>query len=47
MDSRVVCDLVKRRLVDAGLPSRQSPHSFRVAAITDLLTQGVPLEDGV
>ena len=45
MDSRVVCDLVKRRLKDAGLPSRLSPHSFRVAAITDLLTQGVPLED--
>ena len=22
-----------------------SPHSFRVAIITDLLTQGVPLED--
>ena len=45
MDSRVVCDLVKRRLKDAGLPSRLSPHSFRVAAITDLLTQGVPLAD--
>ena len=45
MDSRVVCDLVKRRLKNAGLPSRLSPHSFRVAAITDLLTQGVPLED--
>jgi site-specific recombinase XerD len=45
MDSRVVCDLVKRRLKDAGLPERLSPHSFRVSAITDLLTQGVPLED--
>jgi len=45
MDSRVVCDLVKRRLKAAGLPSRLSPHSFRVAAITDLLTQGLPLED--
>ena len=40
-----ICGLVKRRLKDAGLPSRLSPHSFRVAAITDLLTQGVPLED--
>ena len=30
---------------DAGLPSRLSPHSFRVATITDLLEQGVPLED--
>ena len=29
----------------AGLPSRLSPHSFRVATITDLLEQGVPLED--
>jgi integrase/recombinase XerD len=25
--------------------SRLSPHSFRTSAITDLLTQGVPLED--
>jgi integrase/recombinase XerD len=38
-----ICELVKRRLKDAGLPSRLSPHSFRVTAITDLLTQGVPL----
>ena len=45
MDSRVVCDLVKRCLKRAGLPLRLSPHSFRVTAITDLLTQGVPLED--
>ena len=37
--------LVKRRLKDAGLPSRLSPHSFRVTTITDLLEQGVPLED--
>ena len=37
--------VVKRRLKDAGLPERLSPHSFRVAAVTDLLTQGVPLED--
>jgi integrase/recombinase XerD len=40
-----VCELVKRRPKDAGLPSRLSPHFFRVTAITDLLTQGVPLED--
>lgn len=45
LTSKRVCELVKRRLKDAGLPSRLSPHSFRVAAITDLLTQGVPLED--
>jgi site-specific recombinase XerD len=32
-------------LKDAGLPLRLSPHSFRVAGITDLLSQNVPLED--
>jgi len=37
--------MVKRRMRDANLPSRLSPHSFRVATITDLLSQGVPLED--
>jgi integrase/recombinase XerD len=37
--------MVKRRMKDAGLPDRLSPHSFRVTAITDLLNQGVPLED--
>jgi len=40
-----VCRMVKRRSKDAGLPSRLSPHSFRVTTITDLLEQGVPLED--
>ena len=39
-----VCRMVKRRLKDAGLPDRISPHSFRVAVATDLLTQDVPLE---
>jgi len=38
MDSRVVCDLVKRRLKDAGLPSRLSPHSF--AAVAALISGG-------
>ena len=37
--------MVKRRMRDAHLPSRLSPHSFRVATVTDLLTQGVPLDD--
>ncbi|MDA7979460.1 MAG: site-specific integrase [Pirellulales bacterium] len=37
--------MVKRRMRDARLPTRLSPHSFRVATITDLLSQGVPLED--
>jgi integrase/recombinase XerD len=45
MTSNRICELVKRRLKDAGLPSRLSPHSFRVTAITDLLAQGIPLED--
>jgi len=40
-----ICRMMKRRLADASLPSRLSPHSFRVAVITDLLEQGVPLED--
>lgn len=37
--------MVKRRMRDAGLPTRLSPHSFRVTTITDLLSQGVSLED--
>lgn len=37
--------MVKRRMRDVGLPRRLSPHSFRVTTITDLLAQGVPLED--
>jgi integrase/recombinase XerD len=40
-----ICRLVKRRLRDAALPTHLSPHSFRVATVTDLLTQGVALED--
>ena len=36
---------VKRRLKDAGLPSGLSPHSFRVTAITDPLSQGILPED--
>ena len=45
MTSGDMSRMVKRRLRDAGLPICFSPHSFRVATITDLLTQGVPLED--
>ena len=45
MGTERICELVKRRLKDAGLPSRLSPHSFRVTAITSLLEQGVPMED--
>jgi integrase/recombinase XerD len=45
LTTKDVCRMVKRRLKDAGLPLRLSPHSFRVTGITDLLTQGVPLDD--
>jgi site-specific recombinase XerD len=44
LTSKAICELVKRRLKAARLPERLSPHSFREAAITDLLTQGVPLD---
>lgn len=37
--------MLKRRLRDFGFSYRISPHSFRVTTITDLLEQGVPLED--
>jgi site-specific recombinase XerD len=40
-----ICRMVKRRLKVAGLSVNLSPHSFRVTTITDLLEQGIPLED--
>ncbi len=45
MSGQDICLMVKRRLVRSGLPSSLSPHSFRVATATDLLEQGVPIED--
>ncbi|WP_231933212.1 tyrosine-type recombinase/integrase [Botrimarina mediterranea] len=45
MSADDVSRMVRRRLKDAGLPRRLTAHSFRVATITDLLSQGVPLED--
>ncbi len=39
------CRMLKRRLRHAELPMRLSPHSFRVAVITDLLQHGASLED--
>ena len=36
--------MLKRRLRQAGLPPTISPHSFRVYVVTDLLGQGVPVE---
>lgn len=40
-----ICRIVKRCAKGAGLSARLSPHSFRVCAVTDLLGQGLPLED--
>lgn len=37
--------MVKRRLAAAGLPTILTCHSFRATTATDLLEQGVPLED--
>ncbi|HEX4142028.1 MAG TPA: tyrosine-type recombinase/integrase [Pirellulales bacterium] len=37
--------MVKRRLKTAELPTNISPHSFRSCTATDLLTQGVALDD--
>jgi Domain of unknown function (DUF4132)/Phage integrase family len=37
--------MLKRRLHDAGLSLRLSPHSLRVATLTDLLSQGLSLDD--
>jgi site-specific recombinase XerD len=45
MNSNDMHRMVKRRIKKAGLPWRICPHSFRVTTITDLLSQGVPLED--
>jgi site-specific recombinase XerD len=40
-----ICRMMKRRLKAERLPGHFSPHSFRVATVTDLLEQNVPLED--
>ena len=45
MSAEDMCRMVKRRLKGAGLSKRISPHSFCAATITNLLEQGVPLED--
>jgi integrase/recombinase XerD len=45
MTSGDMARMIKRRMRAAGLPSRLSPHSFRVATITNLLSQNIPLED--
>lgn len=46
MTSNDIFRMVKRRLADAGMrAARLTCHSFRATTITDLLDQGVPLED--
>jgi site-specific recombinase XerD len=45
MSGTDVWRMVKRRLKAAGLPGNITTHSFRVATVTDLLTQGIPLGD--
>lgn len=46
MTGNDVLRMVKRRLAAAGLPAdRLTCHSFRATTITNLLDQGVPLED--
>ena len=45
MTSGDIARMVKRRCRRLNLPPSYSPHSFRVTTITDLLSQGVPLED--
>jgi integrase/recombinase XerD len=43
--SLIVGGQPQRGFKDAGPPVRLSPHSFRVTVITDLLSQGGPLDD--
>jgi site-specific recombinase XerD len=46
MTANDILRMVKRRFKEAGLPARQLVcHSFRATTITDLLEQGVSLED--
>ena len=45
MSGTDVWRMVKRRLISAGLPAQISPHSFRVATVTNLLSQGKALTD--
>ncbi len=45
MSEKDILRMVKRRLRGAGLPQNFSCHSFRATTITNLLEQGVPLED--
>jgi integrase/recombinase XerD len=46
MTSDDMARIIKRRVKAIDLPAPLSPHSFPVGTITDLLTQGVPLDVG-
>jgi integrase/recombinase XerD len=41
----VIYRMMKRRLKQANLPMHLVPHSIRACVVTDLLKQGLPLED--
>lgn len=45
MQPNDMCRMVKRRLRRAELPVELSAHSFRVATITNLIGQQIPIED--
>ena len=45
LNAHDIVRMMKRLLRDASLPGELSPHSFGITVITDLLDQGVPLED--
>lgn len=45
MQAKDIHGMVKRRLKDAGLPKVLTCHSFRATTATDLLDQGVSIED--
>jgi hypothetical protein len=46
MTSKRICELVKRRLKDAGLPLRLSPHSFRVYVVALIMWRPVAFAGG-
>ena len=37
--------MAKRRFREAGIPQNFTAHSFRATVATDLIAQGVPIED--
>ncbi len=45
LSSNDLCRMIKRRMLAAGLRDELTAHSFRVATITNLIGQGIPVED--